>query len=66
MTFDPKSLLTDPPMTVDGLAAKLAKIRALGMGGAPVVLPDGQAINDIELVAHGEKPAHFVVCGRMK
>jgi hypothetical protein len=61
MTFDPKSLLTEPPMTVDGLAAKLAKIKALGMGGAQVLLPDGQAVNAVELVAHGEKPAHFVV-----
>ena len=63
MTFDPKSLLA-PPMTVDGLADKLAKIRALGMGGAQVHLPDGQAINAVELVAHGEKPAHFVVRGK--
>jgi hypothetical protein len=64
MTFDPKSLLTEPPMTVDGLAAKLAKIKAMGMGGAPVVLPDGRAINAVELVAQGEKPAHFVVKGK--
>jgi hypothetical protein len=64
MTFDPKSLLTAPPMTVDGLADKLAKIKAMGLGGAQVHLPDGQAINAVELVAHGEKPAHFVVKGK--
>jgi hypothetical protein len=64
MTFDPKSLLTDPPMTVDGLADKLAKIKAMGLGGAQVHLPDGQAISAVELVAHGERPAHFVVKGK--
>jgi hypothetical protein len=64
MTFDAKSLLTDPPMTVDALADKLAKIRAMGMGGAPVVLADGRAVGSVDLVAHGEKPAHFVVKGK--
>jgi hypothetical protein len=63
MTFNAKTLLTDPPMTIDGLAARLAKIKAMGLGGAPVHLPDGQAVSDVELVAHGEKPAHFVVRG---
>ncbi|HEX5126499.1 MAG TPA: hypothetical protein VFW00_07140 [Rhodocyclaceae bacterium] len=60
MTFDAKSLLTAPPMTVDALAERLAKIKMLGMGGAPVVLEGGE-IGAIDLVAHGEKPAHFVV-----
>jgi hypothetical protein len=64
MTFDSKSLLTEPAMTVDGLADRLAKIKALGLGGAQVHLPDGQAINAVELVAQGEKPAHFVVRGK--
>lgn len=61
MTFDPKSLLTAPPMTVDDLATKLARIKALGLGGAQVKLPDGQAVADVELVARGEEPAHFVI-----
>lgn len=63
MTFDPKSLLSAPlpTLTVDSLAAALAKLSALGMGGAPVALPDGQGINAMDLVAHGETPAHFVV-----
>jgi hypothetical protein len=64
MTFNSKSLLTAPPMTINALAEKLAKIKALGMGGAPVVLADGQAVDDVELVAQGEKPAHFVVKGK--
>ena len=66
MTFDAKSLLTAPPprpMTVDALAAKLREISALGMGGALVMLPDGQAINAVNLEARGEVPAHFVVNG---
>jgi hypothetical protein len=64
MTSDPKSLLNEPPLSVDDLAAKLAKIKALGMGGAQVKLPDGRAVTDVELVAQGEKPAHFVVRGK--
>lgn len=60
MTFDAKSLLTAPPMTIDALAEKLARIKALGMGAAPVVLEGGH-IGEVDLVAHGEKPAHFVV-----
>lgn len=60
MTFDPKSLLA-PPLTVDDLAARLAKIKALGMGSAPVLLPDRRAVTDVELVAQGESPAHFVI-----
>jgi hypothetical protein len=63
MTFDPQDLLTAPPLTVDELAAKLARIKALGMGGVQIRLPDGQAVTDVELVAQGEVPAHFVVKG---
>lgn len=63
MSFDPKSLLA-PPLTVDELAAKLMKIKALGMGSTQVKLPDGQAVTDVKLVAQGEKPAHFVVKGK--
>jgi hypothetical protein len=33
MIFDPKSLLTAPSLTVDDLAAELAKASAAGMGG---------------------------------
>lgn len=66
MTSDAKSLLTGPPpsppdLTVDGLAAALAKLSAMGMGGAGVHLPGGLAVNAVDLVAHGEIPAHFVV-----
>ncbi|MCY0910846.1 hypothetical protein [Massilia antarctica] len=74
MTFDPKSLLKSPtpsappappkPMTIDDLAAKLAKISALGMGGTLVALPDGLPVTAVDLVAHGEVPAHFVVAHR--
>lgn len=64
MTFDAKSLLTAPPMTINELAEKLAKIKALGMGGAHVVLADGKAVGSVDLVALGEKPAHFVVRGK--
>jgi|GEM_PF-3445852 len=63
MNFNAKSLLTAPPMTIDALAERLAKIKAMGMGGAPVVLEGGE-IGQIDLVAHGEKPAHFVVRAR--
>lgn len=61
MSFEPKTLLNEPPLSVDELAAKLAKIKALGMGGAQVKLPDGKSVTDVELVSQGEKPAHFVV-----
>jgi hypothetical protein len=61
MTFNPKSLLTSPPMTVADIAAWAAKTTAMGLGGAQVHLPDGQAVNAVELVAQGERPAHFVV-----
>jgi hypothetical protein len=54
------SLDTDP-LTVEELAEKLMRIKALGMGSAQVRLPDGSAVTDVELVAAGEKPAHFVV-----
>jgi hypothetical protein len=64
MTFDPKSLLSAPALTVDSLAAELAKASAAGMGGAPVKLPDGQDVGKVELVAAGEVPAHFVVKGK--
>ncbi|NHZ94562.1 hypothetical protein [Massilia sp. CCM 8734] len=74
MTFDPNSLLKSPvptappappkPMTVDDLAAKLAKISATGMGGALVALPDGQPVTAVDLAAYGETPAHFVLTNR--
>ncbi|WP_164557796.1 hypothetical protein HF313_16315 [Massilia atriviolacea] len=51
-------------MAIDDLAAALAKISAIGMGGAPVALPDGRAVMAVDLVAHGEVPAHFVVTSR--
>lgn len=66
MIFDPKSLLTGPPLTVDDLADRLARIKAIGLGGAQVKLPDGQAVTDVELVAHGEEAAHFVLRGKLK
>jgi hypothetical protein len=61
VTFDAKSLLTAPGLTVDALAAKLARLKSLGMGNADVKLPDGRAITDLDLVAQGETPAHFVL-----
>lgn len=71
MTFDPKSLLKSPtppappappnPMTIDDLAAKLAEISAIGMGGALVVLPDGHPAIAVDLVAQGDVPAHFMI-----
>lgn len=74
MTFDPKTLLKSPmppaqpappkPMTIDDLAAKLAQISAIGMGGALVALPDGHPVMAVDLVAHGEVPAHFVLRGK--
>jgi hypothetical protein len=63
MTFDPKSLLTPPvvDLTVDQLAAALEKLQAMGMGGAGVKLPDGSPVRKINLAAHGEQAAHFVL-----
>jgi hypothetical protein len=64
MTFDAKSLLTaplPPALTVDALAAALAQLQAAGLGGAGVKLPGGAPIRKINLVAHGEKAAHFVL-----
>jgi hypothetical protein len=63
MTFDPKSLLTAPlvDLTVDSLAAALAQAQAAGMGGMLVKLPDGAPVRKINLVAHGEQAAHFVL-----
>lgn len=64
MTFDPKSLLTaplPPDLTVDRLATALAHLQALGLGAANVKMADGTAIRKIELVAHGEQAAHFVL-----
>jgi hypothetical protein len=64
MTFDAKSLLTAPlptDLTVDGLAAALAQLQAAGMGGAGVKLPGGAPIRKINLVAHGEQAAHFIL-----
>lgn len=67
--FDPKSLLTPPdvapaPLSVNELAAKLAKIKAMGLGGAPMCLPDGSHVVSIEIAASGETPAHFVLKGQ--
>lgn len=63
MIFDPKSLLNGPlvDMTIDDLAAALAKLQAMGLGGAGARLPDGAPIRKIDLVAHGEQAAHFVL-----
>jgi hypothetical protein len=63
MTFDPKSLLTAPliDLTVDGLAAALAQLQAAGFGGAGVKLPGGAPVRKLNLAAHGEQPAHFVL-----
>ena len=64
MTFDPKSLLTaplPPDLTVDRLATALAHLQSLGLGAANVKMADGSAIRKIELVAHGEQAAHFVL-----
>lgn len=63
MTFDPRSLLTAPlvDLTVDGLVAALAQLQAAGFGEAGVKLPDGAPVRKINLVAHGEQAAHFVL-----
>lgn len=63
MTFDPKSLLTAPlvDLTVDSLAAALAQLQAVGFGGAAVKLPDGAPVRKLNLLAHGEQAAHFVL-----
>lgn len=64
MTFDAKSLLTaplPPDLTVDALVAVLATVQAMGMGGAVIKLSDGTAIRKVDLVAHGERAAHFVL-----
>lgn len=63
MTFDPKSLLTAPliDLTVDGLAAALAQLQAAGFGGAAVKLPGGAPVRKLNLAAHGEQAAHFVL-----
>lgn len=63
MTFDPKSLLTAPlvDLTVDGLAAALAQLQAVGFGGAAVKLPGGAPARKLDLLAHGEQAAHFVL-----
>lgn len=66
MTFDAKSLLTEPlppDLTVDGLLAILNQVQAVGMGGAVIALSDGTAIRKVDLVAHGERAAHFVLSG---
>jgi hypothetical protein len=63
MTFDPKSLLTAPPMTVRSLADDLRRLIEIGMGDTPVMMPDGSALNILDLVAIGEVPAHFVLRG---
>lgn len=63
MSFDAKSLLTAPmpDMTVDALVAALVQLQAAGMGGAGVRLPGGAPIRKIDLVAHDEQAAHFVL-----
>lgn len=62
MTFDPRSLLTEPlppDLTVDGLAAVLKRLSAIGMGGSGVRLPGGAPIKQVQLVAQGEVAAYF-------
>jgi hypothetical protein len=64
MSFDARSLLNaplPPDLTVDGLVAALAQLQAMGMGGAGIKLSDGAAIRKVDLVAHGQQPAHFVL-----
>jgi hypothetical protein len=61
MTFDPKSLLTPPGLTVDELAAQLARISATGLGSVLIKLPDGRDVQSLRLQAVGEVPAHFVI-----
>ncbi|RFP19184.1 hypothetical protein [Duganella sp. BJB475] len=63
MTFDPKSLLTAPmvDLDVDGLHAALGKLRENGFGGMSVKLPGGAPVRKLNLAAHGEQPAHFVL-----
>lgn len=63
MTFDPKTLLTAPlvDLDVDGLYAALGKLREAGFGGAGVKLPDGAPVRKLNLAAHGEQAAHFVL-----
>jgi hypothetical protein len=64
MTFDAKSLLTaplPPDLTVNGLVAILNQVQDMGMGGSGVKLPGGAPIRKINLVAHGEQAAHFVL-----
>lgn len=62
MTFDPRSLLTEPlppDLTIDGLAAVLKHLSRMGMGGAGVRLPGGMPIKQVQLVAQGEVAAYF-------
>jgi hypothetical protein len=63
MTFDPQSLLTAPlvDLDVDGLVAALVQLQAAGLGGAGVRLPGGTPVRKINLVAHGEQAAHFLL-----
>ncbi|MBV6321911.1 hypothetical protein [Duganella violaceipulchra] len=63
MTFDAKTLLAAPlvDLTVDGLAAALATLQAAGFGGAGVKLPGGAPVRKLNLAAHGEQAAHFVL-----
>jgi hypothetical protein len=63
MTFDPRSLLTAPlaDLTVDGVVAALAQLQAAGMGKMLVKMPGSVPVRKINLVAHGDQPAHFVL-----
>ena len=63
MTFDPKSLLTAPlvDLDVDALYSALGKLREAGLGGAGVKLPGGAPVRKLNLAAHGEQAAHFVL-----
>nr|WP_315249303.1 hypothetical protein [uncultured Duganella sp.] len=64
MTFDPKSLLIEPPppdLTVDDLVAVLESLQSSGFGAAGVRLLGGSPARRIELVAHGEEPAHILL-----
>jgi hypothetical protein len=62
--FDAKSLVAaplPPDLMVDALMAALAKLQAMGMGSAGVRLPDGLAVNAVDLVANFDAAAYFVV-----
>lgn len=62
MTFDAKFLLTEPlppALTVDELAAVLARLSEIGLGAAGVRLPGGVPVKQVQLVADGEQAAYL-------